>query len=127
MPTRWADNDVYGHVNNSVYYFFCDTLVNEWLINQGLLEIGKSETVGLVVETSCNFFAPITYPDVIHGGLRITKIGSSSVRYEIGLFKNDEDECSAKGHFVHVYVDEETRRPVKLTDAMRANFDSISG
>ena len=126
MPTRWADNDVYGHVNNSVYYFFFDTLVNEWLINQGLLEIGKSEVVGLVVETSCNFFAPITFPDVIHGGLRITKIGSSSVRYEIGLFKNDEDQCSAKGHFVHVYVNEQARRPVKLPEAMRKMLERIA-
>ena len=126
MPTRWADNDVYGHVNNSVYYFFFDTLVNEWLINEGLLEIGKSETVGLVVGTSCNFFAPITYPDIIHGGLRVSKIGSSSVTYEIGLFKNDEEECSAKGHFVHVYVNEETRRPVPITDDMRAKLEIIS-
>ncbi len=126
MPTRWADNDVYGHVNNSVYYFFFDTLVNEWLINQGLLVIGKSETVGLVVETSCNFFAPITYPDVIHGGLRISKIGSSSVTYEIGLFKNDEDECSAKGHFVHVYVDEKTRRPIALAKAMCTKLETIA-
>ncbi len=126
MPTRWADNDVYGHVNNSVYYFFFDTLVNEWLINQSLLEIGKSETIGLVVETRCNFFAPITYPDVIHGGLRVSKIGSSSVTYEIGLFKNDENEASAKGHFVHVYVDETTRRPVRLSDVMRAKLDKLS-
>ena len=125
MPTRWADNDVYGHVNNSVYYFFFDTLVNEWLINEGLLEIGKSETIGLVVETSCNFFSPITYPDIIHGGLRVTKIGSSSVRYEIGLFRNDDDSCAAKGHFVHVYVDEASRRPVKVSDDMRAKLDSI--
>jgi len=126
MPTRWADNDVYGHVNNSVYYFFFDTLVNEWLINQGLLEIGKSETIGLVVGTSCNFFAPITYPDLIHGGLRVSKIGSSSVTYEIGLFANDDEECAAKGHFVHVYVDEKTRRPVKLSNDMRAKLDGLT-
>ncbi|NNE57739.1 MAG: acyl-CoA thioesterase [Hellea sp.] len=127
MPTRWADNDVYGHVNNSVYYFFFDTLINEWLINQGLLEIGKSETVGLVVGTSCNFFAPITFPDVIYGGLRVAKIGSSSVTYEIGLFKNDEAECAAKGHFVHVYVNEKTRRPAKLSDDMRRKLEALTG
>ncbi len=126
MPTRWADNDVYGHVNNSVYYFFFDTLVNEWLINQGLLEIGKSETVGLVVQTSCNFFAPITYPDIIHGGLRVSKIGSSSVTYEIGLFANEDPTCAAKGHFVHVYVNEKTRRPSKLTDQMRAELQNLT-
>jgi len=125
MPTRWSDNDVYGHVNNSVYYFFFDTLVNEWLIHQGLLEIGKSDTVGLVVGTSCNFFAPITFPDIIHGGLRVAKIGSSSVTYEIGLFKNDDDMCSAKGHFVHVYVEETSRRPVPLPDNMRTALESI--
>ena len=126
MPTRWNDNDVYGHVNNSVYYFFFDTLVNCWLMDNDLLEIGKSETVGLVVETSCNFFAPITYPDMVHGGLRVSKIGSSSVTYEIGLFRNDDDQCAAKGHFVHVYVDEKTRRPVKLSDEMRVKLAGIS-
>ena len=126
MPTRWADNDVYGHVNNSVYYFFFDTLVNEWLIDQGLLEISKSEVIGLVVETGCNFFAPITYPDIIHGGLRVTKIGNSSVRYEIGLFKNDEEECSAKGHFVHVYVNEKTRRSERLANDMRRKLEEIA-
>ena len=126
MPTRWADNDVYGHINNSVYYFFFDTLVNSWLIETGLLEIGKSEVIGLVVETGCNFFAPASYPDIIHGGLRVAKIGSSSVTYEIGLFKNDDDECSAKGHFVHVYVEETSRRPVALSDDMRAKLEAIA-
>jgi len=127
MPTRWNDNDVYGHVNNSVYYFFFDTIVNCWLMDNGLLEIGKSETIGLVVETGCSFFAPITYPDVVHGGLRVSKIGSSSVTYEIGLFNNDDDQCAAKGHFIHVYVDEKTRRPVKLSDDMCAKLDQLRG
>lgn len=127
MPTRWNDNDVYGHVNNSVYYFFFDTIVNCWLMDNGLLEIGKSETIGLVVETGCSFFAPITYPDVVHGGLRVSKVGSSSVTYEIGLFNNDDDQCAAKGHFIHVYVDEKTRRPVKLSDDMRAKLDQLRG
>ncbi len=125
MPTRWNDNDVYGHVNNSVYYFLFDTLVNCWLMENDLLEIGKSETIGLAVETKCNFFAPITYPDVVHGGLRVSKIGSSSVTYEIGLFANDDEQCAAKGHFVHVYVDEKTRRPMKLSDGMRTKLKKL--
>lgn len=125
IPTRWADNDVYGHVNNSVYYFYFDTVVNRFLIDEGLLEIGKSETVGLVVETGCSFFAPITFPDLIQAGLRVTKLGNSSVRYEIGLFRNDDDTASAQGHFVHVYVNEETRRPAALTVTMRRVLGGI--
>lgn len=125
IPTRWADNDVYGHVNNSVYYFYFDTVVNKFLIDKDLLEIGKSETVGLVVETGCSFFAPIIFPDIIQAGLRVTKLGNSSVRYEIGLFRNDEDTASAQGHFVHVYVNEETRRPASLSDNMRQVLGGI--
>ena len=126
MPTRWADNDVYGHVNNSVYYFFFDTLVNQWLVEQGLLTVGESETVGLVVQTGCDFFAPIAFPDIIHGGLRVAKIGSSSVTYEIGLFRNEDDQCAAKGHFVHVYVDEKSRRPVPISEDMREKLLALT-
>lgn len=125
IPTRWNDNDVYGHVNNSVYYFYFDTVVNKWLIDKGLLEIGKSETVGLVVETGCSYFAPISFPDDVVTGLRVTKIGNSSVRYEIGLFRNEDTQAAAQGHFVHVYVDEKTRRPVKISDTMRATLEEI--
>lgn len=125
IPTRWNDNDVYGHVNNSVYYFYFDTVVNKWLIEKGLLEIGKSEIVGLVVETGCSYFAPITFPDDVTAGLRVSKIGASSVRYEIGLFRNAEATASAQGHFVHVYVDEATRRPVPLSDRMRGKLQEI--
>lgn len=126
IPTRWADNDVYGHINNSVYYFYFDTVVNKFLIEQGLLNIGKSETIGLVVETSCNFFAPMAFPDLVTAGLRIDHMGKSSVRYEIGLFKNDEDQSSAQGHFVHVYVDEKTRRPVKMSQEMRKKLGVLA-
>jgi acyl-CoA thioester hydrolase len=126
MPTRWADNDVYGHVNNSVYYFYFDTVVNQWLIEAGLLEIGKSETIGLVVETGCSYFAPIAFPDLIHAGLRVTRIGSSSVTYEIGLFGGDAIETAARGHFTHVYVNEKTRRPVPISDMMRQKLGEIS-
>ena len=126
LQTRWADNDVYGHVNNSVYYFYFDTVVNRWLIDNSLLEIGKSETIGLVVGTSCDYFAPISFPDSVTSGLRAAKIGSSSVTYEIGLFRNDETTASAQGTFVHVYVDEATRRPAKLSEKMRNTLGHLT-
>lgn len=125
IPTRWADNDVYGHVNNSVYYFYFDTVVNKWLIENGLLEIGKSDVIGLVVGTSCDYFAPMSFPDTVVAGLRAAKIGSSSVTYEIGLFRNDETTASAQGTFVHVYVDEKTRRPAPLSDQMKDTLKKI--
>lgn len=122
IPTRWNDNDVYGHINNAVYYFYFDTVVNQYLIEAGLLELGKSKTVGLVVDTGCSYFAPISFPDKVVAGLRVAKLGSSSVRYEIGLFRNDDTTASAQGHFVHVYVDEESRRPQPLSDVMIKKF-----
>ena len=125
IPTRWADNDVYGHVNNSVYYFYFDTVVNRWLIDNGLLEIGRSEVIGLVVGTSCDYFAPMSFPDTVTAGLRAAKVGSSSVTYEIGLFRNDETTASAQGSFVHVYVDEKTRRPVKISEWMKETLAQI--
>jgi len=126
IATRWADNDVYGHVNNSVYYYYFDTVVNRWLIKNDLLEIGKSEIIGLVVETGCNYFAPIEFPDDIIAGLRVTKIGRSSVRYEIGLFRNEEKSASAQGHFVHVYVDEKNRKPQPISATMLKKLDQLS-
>ena len=126
IPTRWADNDVYGHVNNSVYYFYFDTVVNKWLIENDLLEIGKSEVIGLVVGTSCDYFAPMSFPDNIVAGLRAAKVGSSSVTYEIGLFRNAETTASAQGTFVHVYVDEKNRRPVKISDTMGKTLGEIT-
>lgn len=125
IPTRWADNDVYGHVNNSVYYFYFDTVVNTWLIDQGLLEIGVSETIGLVVETGCSYFSSITFPDQVVAGLRVSKIGNTSVKYEIGLFRNDSETASAQGHFVHVYVNEASRKPAALTAQMKQKFEEI--
>ena len=125
IPTRWADNDVYGHINNSVYYFYFDTVVNRFLIDNGLLEIGKSDIIGLVVETSCSYFAPVSFPDDISAALRVAKLGTSSVTYEVALFKNDEVTAAAQGHFVHVYVDEKTRRPVKISDKMRKKLTEI--
>jgi acyl-CoA thioester hydrolase len=124
LPTRWNDNDVYGHINNAVYYEYFDTLVNRWLIENDLLEIGQSETIGLVVETGCAYFAPLTFPEPITAALRVAKIGGSSVRYEIGLF-GDGDMAAARGHFVHVYVDEKTRRPTPISDMMRSKLGEM--
>ena len=112
IDTRWMDNDVYGHVNNVVYYSWFDTAVNAHLIEQGALDIHHGQTIGLVVETHCNYFAPLSFPQVVEAGIRVAKMGGSSVRYEIGLFAQGEDLCAARGHFVHVYVDHQSRRPV---------------
>jgi acyl-CoA thioester hydrolase len=119
------DNDAYGHVNNVVYYSYFDTVVNQYLIEQGVLEIEASPVIGLVVETQCRYFAPITFPDVVTAGLRVAKLGNSSVRYEIGLFRNEDDAASAQGHFIHVYVDRAARRPAPLPEAMRAALERI--
>jgi len=126
IPTRWMDNDVYGHVNNVVYYAYFDTVVNQYLIEQGVLDIERSPTIGLVVETHCEYFAPITFPDVVHAGLRVAKLGNSSVRYEIGLFRNDAGAAAAQGHFVHVYVERASRRPAPLPPLMRAALARIA-
>lgn len=126
IPTRWADNDIYGHINNSVYYFYFDTVVNRWLVDNGLLAVGQSEVIGLVVGTSCDYFAPAAFPDNITAGLRATRVGSSSVTYEVGLFRNDETTAIAQGTFVHVYVNEKTRRPVTISDDMRTKLTQLS-
>ncbi|CAG9230665.1 putative 4-hydroxybenzoyl-CoA thioesterase [Paraburkholderia sabiae] len=125
IGTRWMDNDIYGHVNNVVYYSYFDTVVNEYLIRTGALDIEHSTTIGLVVETQCNYFAPIVFPDRIDAGLRVVRLGTSSVRYEVGLFREGDDQPAAQGHFVHVYVDRETRRPVALPDALRAALEPL--
>lgn len=125
IPTRWNDNDVYGHVNNAIYYLYFDTVVNRYLVDNGLLIVGESDTVGLVVDTGCAYSAPVSFPDNIVAGLRVAKLGSSSVRYEIGLFRNEETIAAAQGHFVHVYVDEKTRRPRPLSDAMIAQLSKL--
>ncbi len=126
IPTRWMDNDVYGHVNNVVYYSYFDTVVNQYLIEQGVLDIEKSTVIGLVVETQCRYFASITFPDIVHAGLRVAKLGSSSVRYEIGLFRNGEPNAAAQGHFVHVYVDRASRRSTPLPADFRAALEKIA-
>jgi len=125
IPTRWGDNDVYGHVNNVVYYSFFDTVVNQYLIEQRVLNIEKSTIIGLVVETQCQYFAPISFPDVVHAGLRVVKVGNSSVRYEIGLFRNEEKMASAQGYFIHVYVDRASRRSSALPADMRVALQKL--
>jgi len=125
ISTRWMDNDQYGHVNNVVYYSYFDTVVNQYLIEQGVLDIERSGMIGLVVETQCNYFSPLTFPDTVQAGLRVANLGSSSVRYEVGLFRNDDPLASAQGHFVHVYVDRSSRRPTILPDAFRTALQSL--
>ena len=120
IPTRWMDNDVYDHVNNVVYYSDFGTVVNQHLIDAGALVIESSPVIGLVVETGCRYFAPVTFPDRIEAGLRVARLGTSSVRYEAGLFRNDDPTPAASGHFIHVYVDRQTRRPVPLPGPLRA-------
>ena len=126
ITTRWADNDAYGHMNNVVHYALFDTAVNAWLIERGVLDIRNGDQVGLVVETGCRYFAEMAFPDTVHAGLRVAKLGTSSVRYEIGLFRNDEDAASAEGFFVHVYVDARTRTPKPLNTALRAALETIA-
>lgn len=119
------DNDAYGHVNNVVYYSFFDTAVNRWLIEHGLLTIAESDVIALVVETGCRYHAPLSFPDAVTVGLRVAHVGSSSVRYDLAVFRNDEDEASAAGHFVHVYVNRATRRPTSIPDATRRALDAL--
>ena len=120
ITTRWMDNDVYGHVNNVVYYSFFDTAVNGLLMDAGVLDIHHGEVIGLVVETQCNYFAPIAFPQAVAAGVRVARLGRSSVTYEIGLFAGDAPESAAAGHFIHVYVDRATRRPVPLPEPLKA-------
>lgn len=123
--TRWWDNDAYRHVNNAVYYSFFDSAVNKLLIETGVLDIEASPVIGLVVQTCCRYHASISFPDVIHSGVRVSKIRTSSVRYDIGLFRNDEEQASADGWFVHVYVDRETNRPVSIPDETRVLLETL--
>lgn len=119
IQTRWMDNDVFGHVNNVVYYSYFDTAVNLYLIETGVLDIARSPVIGFVVETACRYARPLVFPDPVTAGLRVARLGNSSVRYEIGLFRADEARAAAEGHFVHVYVDRATQRPVALPDALK--------
>ncbi|WP_048438789.1 thioesterase family protein [Caenimonas sp. SL110] len=125
IGTRWMDNDAYGHVNNVVYYSWFDTAVNAHLIEQGALDIQHGETIGLVIETQCNYFAALEFPHPIEAGLRVAHVGKSSVRYEVGIFAVGEPMTAAKGHFVHVYVDRTTRRPAELAQRLRQVLEAL--
>lgn len=125
LPTRWNDNDAYGHINNAVYYFLFDTLVNNYLIQHELLDIGRSDIIGLVVETMCQYFAPLAYPHDIEAGLSVQNIGNSSVTYRIGLFAPGQDYAAAAGHFTHVYVDAQSRKPQALPDRFKATLNPL--
>jgi acyl-CoA thioester hydrolase len=125
ITTRWMDNDAYGHVNNVVYYSYFDTVVNTFLVRKGALDIATSPVIGYVVETACNYFAPVTYPETVTAGLRVAHIGRSSVRYEIAIFPEGKDAAAAQGHFVHVYVDRATQRPVDLPESLRKALEAL--
>jgi len=125
IPTRWMDNDAYGHVNNVTYYSYFDTVVNEHLIRAGGLDIHASPTIGIVVETACRFHKSLSFPEVVDAGLRVARLGNTSVRYEIGLFRQGEVDPSATGHFVHVWVDRASRRPAAIPARIRAALQSL--
>jgi acyl-CoA thioester hydrolase len=118
LPTRWMDNDIYGHINNAVYYGLFDTVLNRYLIESGALDIHRGQVIGLMVENHCNYFTPLAFPQPVEGGLRVGHRGATSVRYEIGLFAHGEPLCAARGHLVHVYVDRATRRPAALPEPL---------
>lgn len=126
ITTRWMDNDAYGHVNNVVYYSWFDTVVNAYLVRSGALDIDMSPVIGLVVETHCNYFSPLAFPHPVVAALRVGQIGTSSVRYEIGLFAEHADVASAQGHFVHVYVDRAARRAVPIGAGLRSVLEQIA-
>jgi acyl-CoA thioester hydrolase len=126
IATRWADNDAYGHVNNTVYYQWFDTAVNAWLVEVGLLDIERGDPIGLVVETGCAYFAPLSFPGDVEVGIAVEKLGSSSVTYRIGIFGAGSAESAALGHFTHVYVGRESRRPAPLPDTWRAKLEKLA-
>ncbi|WP_210545967.1 thioesterase family protein [Rhodoferax sp. PAMC 29310] len=125
IGTRWMDNDAYGHVNNVVYYSWFDTAVNAYLIEQGVLDIHQGETIGLVIETQCNYFSPLAFPQTVEAGIRVSRLGGSSVRYEVGLFAAGEALTAARGHFVHVYVDKVSRRPQPLPSPLKTVLETL--
>lgn len=126
IGTRWMDNDAYGHVNNVQYYSFFDTAVNRWLVEQGVLDIEASPAIGLVVETRCSYFKPLSFPEQVEIGLAAVRIGRTSVTYGIGVFREAEDKPAAEGAFTHVYVDRESRRPVEIPAAVRSALETIA-
>ena len=125
IPTRWRDNDVYHHVNNVIYYEFFDTVINGYLLQYGGLDYTNGEVVGFAVETHCQFLKPIRFPDVVEAGLRVTTLGNSSVRYEVGIFKPNENDPVAVGYFVHVFVNRKTNQPTRIDGALRKAMEAL--
>lgn len=126
ISTRWHDNDAYGHVNNTVYYGWFDTAVNAWLVEAGLLDIERGDPIGLVVETGCRYAAPVAFPQPVEVGLALARLGSSSVTYHLGVFAEGADDAAAEGHFTHVYVGRESRRPAPLPEAWRLRIGTLA-
>ena len=126
IPTRWNDNDVYGHVNNVEYYAYFDTVINEYLIREGGLDIHAGEVIGICAESHCEFRAPLAFPATVMAGLRVGHLGRSSVRYEIALFGEGAGEPAATGWFVHVFVDRGTRRPADIPPRLRSALEALS-
>ncbi|MDQ3758663.1 MAG: acyl-CoA thioesterase [Actinomycetota bacterium] len=125
IPTRWADNDVYGHVNNVEYYAFFDTVINAWLIDRGGLDIHGGDVIGLCAESHCRYFAAIAFPDVVEAALRVGHLGETSVRYEIALFREGAEDAIAQGWFVHVFVNRAERRPTPIPDRLRDSLEEL--
>jgi len=125
ISTRWSDNDAYGHVNNTIYYQWFDTAVNAWLVEAGLLDIERGDPIGLVVETACSYFAPLSFPGDVDVGIAIERLGTSSVTYRIGVFCGSSAEPSAQGHFTHVYVERQSRAPVPLPAPWRSKLEEL--
>jgi acyl-CoA thioester hydrolase len=126
IATRWMDNDAYGHVNNVHYYSYFDSAVNGWLVEKGLLTITESPIIGLVVESGCTYFESVAFPDALEAGIAVAHLGRSSVRYRIGIFKQGPTQAAAQGHFVHVYVDRETQKPVEIPRETRAMLSELT-
>jgi acyl-CoA thioester hydrolase len=126
IPTRWHDNDIYGHVNNVIYYAFFDTVVNAYYVAEGGLDIHAGPIIGLVVETLCRYHQPLEFPDIVDAGLRVARLGTTSVRHEIGLFRQGDERPAATGHFVHVFVDRVTRRPAPIPERMRVALERLT-
>jgi len=125
IPTRWMDNDIYGHVNNVIYYSYFDTVINKYLIEAGGLDIHDGGVIGIAVESLCRFHRSLAFPDLVEAGLRIGRLGTSSVRYEIGLFRAGDEPPAATGHFVHVFVEREGRRPTPIPPLLRHALEKL--
>ncbi len=126
ITTRWKDNDIYGHVNNVTYYAYFDTVANQYLIEAGGLNIHQDPVVGFVVNSGCNYYAPVAFPDALEGGLRVNRLGNSSVEYGIAIFKQGEDQAVADGHFVHVFVEKATNQSVAIPESIRSALANIA-